>query len=163
MKFSNTWLVAGSLVFVVAGCATAPDAYKQPAPKPVQQPVAVPVVPEPPAPPPPPPPVEVAPEPSPSEKSLAEAVASFERGEYSTAMKQLSPLTTDQALDTAGQLKALKTLAFSQCLTRAVVSCRKTFERAFKLDPNFDLAAAEQGHPVWGPQFLNARKNLKIK
>lgn len=162
MKFSNTWLVAGSLVFGMAGCATAPDAYKQPEPKPVQQPVVVPVPTESPAPPPPPPPVEVAPEPSASEKSLAEAVASFERGEYSTAMKQLSPLTTDQSLDTAGQLKALKTLAFSQCLTRAVVSCRKTFERAFKLDPSFDLAAAEQGHPVWGPQFLRARKNMKI-
>jgi starvation-inducible outer membrane lipoprotein len=53
MKFSNTWLVAGSLVFGMAGCATAPDAYKQPAPKPVQQPVEVPVAPEPPAPPPP--------------------------------------------------------------------------------------------------------------
>ncbi len=163
MKFSNTWLVAVWLAFVVAGCATPPDAYKQPAPKPVQQPVVVPVPTESPVPPPPPPPVEVAPEPSPSEKSLAEAMASFERGDYSTAMKQLSPLTTDQALDTAGQLKALKTLAFSQCLTRAVVSCRKTFERAFKLDPSFDLAVAEQGHPVWGPQFLSARKNMKIK
>jgi len=102
-------------------------------------------------------------EPSPSELSLAEAVGHFERGEYTVAMKKLTPLTTDPALDVPGQLKALKTLAFSQCLKRALVSCRKTFERAFKLDPSFDLAAAEQNHPIWGKQFLNARKILKIK
>ena len=163
MNKTSTWLLIGLIGIAVAGCATAPAPYKQPAAAPAQapapQPPVVPVV----TPPPPPPPVVVAPEPSPSEKNLADAVASFERGEYTSAMKQLSPLTTDPALNIPGQLKALKTLAFSQCLTRAVVACRKTFELAFKLDPGFDLAAAEQGHPVWGPQFLSARKNIKIK
>jgi hypothetical protein len=97
-----------------------------------------------------------------SEKSLAAGLASFERGEYVAAMRQLSPLTTDTSLDIPNRLRALKSLAFSQCLTGAVVACRGTFERAFKLDPKFDLAPAEQGHPVWGPQFDRARKNLKI-
>jgi hypothetical protein len=100
-------------------------------------------------------------EPPASEKSLAAGLASFERGEYVAAMRQLSPLTTDTSLDIPNRLRALKSLAFSQCLTGAVVACRGTFERAFKLDPKFDLAPAEQGHPVWGPQFDRARKNLK--
>jgi len=108
-------------------------------------------------------PIESAPpETTLSEKNLAIAVATFERGEYTKAMRLLSPLATDTNLALAGRLKAMKTLAFSQCLTGAVVACRITFERAFKLDTKFDLARAEQGHPVWGPQFERARKNLKI-
>lgn len=102
------------------------------------------------------------PEPTLSEKNLAAAVTTFERGDYTKAMRMLSPLTTDANLALAGRLKAMKTLAFSQCLTGSVVACRITFERAFKLDTKFDLAPAEQGHPVWGPQFERARKNLKI-
>jgi len=107
-------------------------------------------------------PVESAPaEPSVSEKNLVIAMTSFERGEYTKSMRLLSPLTTDVGLATNARLKAMKTLAFSQCLTGAVVACRGTFERAFKLDSKFDLAPAEQGHPVWGPQFERARKNTK--
>jgi hypothetical protein len=93
---------------------------------------------------------------------LAAGLASYERGEYVAAMRLLSPLTNDATLDITSRLLALKSLAFSQCLTRAVVACRGTFERAFKLDPKFDLAPAEQGHPVWGPQFEIARKKMKI-
>lgn len=96
-----------------------------------------------------------------NEKSLAVALSTFERGEYSSAMKLLAPLTTDSSLAAADRLQALKTLAFSQCLIGAVVACRGTFDRAFKLDPKFDLAPTEQGHPVWGPQFERARKNQK--
>ncbi len=86
------------------------------------------------------------------------ALASYERGDYPAAMRQLTALTSDTTLDTANQLRALKTLAFAQCLTRAAVPCRQTFERAFRLDNKFDLAPAERGHPVWGPQFEQARK-----
>jgi len=101
------------------------------------------------------------PEPSANEKNLVIAITSFERGEYKKSMRLLSPLTTDARLAINARLKAMKTLAFSQCLTGAVVACRGTFERAFKLDSKFDLAPAEHGHPVWGPQFERARKNTK--
>ncbi len=97
-------------------------------------------------------------EPSASEKKLAAALGSYERGEYGLAIRSLTPLTTDSSLDPENQLVALKTLAFSQCLTRAITACRKTFERAFALDGKFDLAPAEKGHPIWGPQFVAARK-----
>jgi hypothetical protein len=97
-------------------------------------------------------------EPSASEKQLATALATYDRGEYAAAIRLLAPLTTDSAQDLTGQLQALKTLAFSQCLTNALTACRQSFERAFKLDPKFDLAPAERGHPVWGPQFERAKK-----
>jgi len=161
MNQLQTRFMVFAVGLALSGCAAPPP--KQEEPKYTPPLFQTPAPPPPPEPAPPPPPVVVPVEPSPSELSLAEAVGHFERGEYTMAMKKLTPLTTDPALEVPGQLKALKTLAFSQCLTRAVVSCRKTFERAFKLDPAFDLAAAEQGHPIWGKQFLNARKNLKIK
>ena len=101
---------------------------------------------------------EVPAELSASEKSLASAIATFDRGEYALAIRQLTPLTTDAALDKASQLRALKSLAFSQCLSRATTACRQSFERAFRLDPKFDLAPAERGHPVWAPEFERARK-----
>ncbi|MBV5297955.1 MAG: TssQ family T6SS-associated lipoprotein [Rhodoferax sp.] len=150
-------VVAGA---VFAGCATT-DQVK---PKPAYPPAGVTVTPPPTQPALPEPPAVVVPaEPSASEKNLTMALASFERGEYNLAMKQLSPLTTETSLDKSGRIKAIKTLAFAQCLTRAVVACRKTFEKAFQLDAQFDLAPAEQGHPVWGPQFERARKATQVK
>ncbi len=138
----------------LAGCAAPPV---EPAPAAVvatpapPKPEVKPVIPEPVAPPAPK-------EPSASEKALAGALATYERGDYGAAIRQLTPLTTDNSLDQASQLQALKSLAFSECLSRKITACRKTFEHAFQLDNQFDLAPAEQGHPVWGPQFLRARK-----
>ena len=97
-------------------------------------------------------------EPSPNEKALAAALATFDSGEYSLAIRQLTPLTADAALGLKERLVAMKTLAFAQCLTRALTSCRRTFEQAFRLDDKFELAPAERGHPVWGTQFERARK-----
>ena len=56
------------------------------------------------------------------------------------------------------QLEALKYTAFSYCLIGRTVSCRQQFEKAFKLDPGFDLAAGEKGHPLWGPVFAKVKK-----
>lgn len=137
-----------------AGCAAPPAesastvVVAKPAPPKVEP---KPVIPEPVAPPAPK-------EPSASEKALAVALSTYERGDYGAAIRQLTPLTTDGSLDQANQLQALKLLAFSECLSRKITACRKTFERAFRLDHQFDLAPAEKGHPVWGPQFERARK-----
>ncbi len=92
-----------------------------------------------------------------SEKALVTALASFDRGDYPSAIRQLTPLGGDTSLDVASQLRALKTLAFAHCLTRALASCRQAFESAFRLDGKFDLAPGERGHPVWGPQFERVR------
>lgn len=170
MKYPVQMALVTAISGFLLGCATAPPATGQDEKKPIPVPAAPYEPTVKPAPPSPPPvakqadvPVVVAPELTVAEKGLANGLASFDRGEYVAAMRLLTPLTNDQSLNLPSRLKALKTLAFSQCLTGAVVACRGTFERAFKLDPKFDLAPAEQGHPVWGPQFDRARKNLKIK
>jgi len=102
-------------------------------------------------------------EPSEGETKLADAITAFDRGEYDLVIRQLTPLVAEDSLDRASQLRALKTLAFSQCVSRALTACRRSFERAFRIDSGFHLAPAEQGHPVWGPQFERARKAVKEK
>lgn len=151
---------------LIAACATPPPApVNYPAPSPAPVPVAprpaAPAVPPAPAPAPAPAPVVI--EPSAAERALVVAVSAYDRGEYAQAARLLAPLTNDSGLDAEQQLRALKTLAFSQCSTGAVTSCRQSFERAFRADPRFDLAAAERGHPIWGPQFERARKTVTGK
>lgn len=95
-----------------------------------------------------------------NERALVAGISAYDRGDFGNAIKMLAPLSTDSSLDPSQQLRALKTLAFSQCSTGAVTACRQTFERAFRADSNFDLAAAERGHPIWGPQFERARRTV---
>ena len=97
-------------------------------------------------------------DPSIAERALGTAIAAYERGEFASAIRQLTPLSNDGSLDAAQQLRALKTLAFSQCSSNARTLCRQTFERALRADSSFDLAPAERGHPLWQPEFERARK-----
>jgi len=146
-------LLSAMASVLVAGCAAPPASNDPQAAPPPSSPRPAETKPQ--APPPAPP---VAREPSASEKALAAALETFDRGDYQAAIRQLTPLSGDATLDKENQLRALRSLAFSQCLTRALVPCRQTFERAFRLDSRFDLAPAERGHPIWGPQFERARK-----
>jgi len=141
----------------LAACATPPAAtvnYPAPAPAPVQAPA--------PAPAPLPAPVPAAPavDTSAGERALVAAIGSYDRGEFGSAIRQLTPMTTDGSLDAPQTLRALKVLAFSHCSAGALTACRQTFERAFRADANFELAPAERGHPIWGPQFDRARKTV---
>jgi len=149
-----------ALALFVSACATPPPAsVNYPAPVP-QPPV---VVAPPTAPNSAPAPAPVAP-PAPavdlgaSERALAAATESYDRGEFASATRQLTPMVNEGSLDPAQLLRALKVLAFSQCSTNALTACRQTFERALKADPNFELATAERGHPIWGAQFTRARR-----
>ncbi len=142
----------------VASCATPPPAtvsYPAPAPKPPPPVVAAPPVVA-------PPPAPVAPtgEANANDRLLQAATDSYDRGDFASAIRQLNPLVNDGTLDSAQLLRALKIVAFSQCSTNAVTACRQTFERALKADPNFDLLAAERGHPIWGAQFARARRTV---
>ena len=154
MKITIRPIHLAVLTLFVSACATPPPAsvnYPAPAPKP---PVAV--TPPPAAPVPAAPAVEV----NANERLLVAAIEAYDRGEFPSAVRQLTPLVTDGSLDPSQLLRALKALAFSQCSTNALTACRQTFERAFKSDAKFDLATAERGHPIWGPLFLRARRTV---
>jgi hypothetical protein len=53
---------------------------------------------------------------------------------------------------------ALKYTAFSYCVTSRPAQCRQAFDKALRLDPSFQLAPGEYGHPLWGPVFAKAKK-----
>lgn len=88
---------------------------------------------------------------------LAEGVALYDKGDYDGAIARLGRADVIGAA-TATRLEAFKYSAFSYCLTRRPGQCRQQFDQALKLDPGFDLAPGEYGHPLWGPVFLKAKK-----
>ncbi len=93
---------------------------------------------------------------SPEQLALKEGIDLYNKGDFNDAIKRLA--SSDIANGSrAGQLSALKYTAFSYCVTNRTTLCRQSFEKAFKLDPAFDLAAGEHGHPLWGKQFLRAK------
>jgi len=99
----------------------------------------------------------VAPSQSSEQAGLKDGIELYNKGAFNDAIKRLG------APDVAGgakatQLQALKFTAFSYCVTMRQTLCRQSFEKAFKLDPAFDLAPGEHGHPLWGPVYARAKK-----
>jgi hypothetical protein len=150
------------VVAVLAGCGTAPStqqgAPRPPAAAPAPAPAASPA----PRAPETRPPAPAAPAPavtqSAAQRELAEGIQLYDAGDYTAAINKLgnSPEIPNASVEI--QTTALKYLAFSFCVTRRTTQCRTQFEHAFKLDPAFDLAPAERGHPLWGPVFERGKR-----
>ena len=91
------------------------------------------------------------------QQALRDGIELYNKGQFNDAIKRLA--SPDIASGgKANQLQALKYTAFSYCVTSRQTLCRQTFEKAFKLDPSFDLLPGEHGHPLWGPAFTRAKK-----
>lgn len=99
---------------------------------------------------------------SPAQQSLTAGIDAYNRGDYKTAIKRLTAPEMAGA-DKSAQLAAHKYAAFSYCVTKRQKQCRQQFANAFRLDPTFDLAAGEKGHPLWAPAFEFAKRNSKRK
>lgn len=102
--------------------------------------------------------VEAPPVRSADQAALDEGIALYNRGDFPAAIKRLSATEIAASGNKANQLTALKYMAFSYCVTSRQTLCRQQFEKALKLDPKFDLAPGEHGHPLWGPVFTRAKK-----
>jgi hypothetical protein len=90
------------------------------------------------------------------QSALRDGIRLYNEGEFNSAIKRLA------AQDVAGapvgaRVTALKYTAFSYCVTSRPAQCQRAFERAIRLDPSFDLAPGERGHPLWGPVFARAK------
>lgn len=103
---------------------------------------------------PPAPPVQSA-----DQVALTEGINLYNNGDYNDAIKRLGGAGEIWVGGPkSAQTAAFKYMAFSYCVTGRKTLCRQQFEKALRLDPAFDLAPGENGHPLWGPVFARAKK-----
>ncbi|NJR71713.1 MAG: TssQ family T6SS-associated lipoprotein [Gammaproteobacteria bacterium] len=91
------------------------------------------------------------------EKLLADAMTLYEAADYIKSVKNVSRRAKKKTLSLDDQLKARKFSAFSYCLSNRTTLCRQEFEKILQQKADFDLSAAEVGHPSWGPLFVQAK------
>jgi hypothetical protein len=97
-----------------------------------------------------------------AEQLLADGMKKYDAGEYEAAAKLLQDAVKEGLKDKRDQVKSLKFAAFCSCLNNKVTQCRAEFTRIFEIDPAFDLAPAEAGHPSWGKAFTQAKAQWKL-
>jgi Tfp pilus assembly protein PilF len=85
-------------------------------------------------------------------RDIAAGRKAYEEGDYKTATRQLQNALNGNA-QTRDRIIAHKYLAFMSCAQSQFEPCRAHFRSAFELNPQFALAPAETGHPLWGPVF----------
>lgn len=98
-----------------------------------------------------------------AEQDLAKGVKNYEEGDYNAAIGMLQHALLDGLKSKADQARAHKYLAFIHCTSGHEKLCSDAFKKALEVNPNFDLQAAEAGHPVWGPIFRNLKNNSAVK
>lgn len=95
-----------------------------------------------------------------AEQLLQSGLTQYDQGQYKRAAATLQQ-ALDMGLATAYQTRAYKHLAFISCTSNRARQCRNEFRKALDLDPRFDLAPAEAGHPQWGPVFRSVKATSK--
>lgn len=94
---------------------------------------------------------------SPAQQAFNSGVEAYDKGDFNNAIKRFGAPEIIAA-DKTIQLAALKYSAFSYCVTKRQTLCTQQFVKALKLDPSFELAAGEKGHPLWAQAFERAKK-----
>ena len=80
----------------------------------------------------------------------------FDDGAYAEASRNLQS-ALERGLAPGESVVAHKHLAFIHCVSARERACRDEFRKALAIDPSLALAAAEAGHPAWGPVFASVK------
>jgi hypothetical protein len=99
---------------------------------------------------------QMLPAPSREPAALREGIKLYDEGDYNAAIRKLSSREIASG-PLSERVTALKYTAFSYCVTSRPTQCQQAFEKALRLDPRFELAPGEHGHPLWGPVFAKAK------
>ena len=91
---------------------------------------------------------------------LNDGIKSYEDGSYREAVGELQG-ALNAGLSDSEKVKAHKYLAFTYCISHRETLCREEFTKALTIDPNFELAPAEAGHPMWGTVFRSVKRTFK--
>lgn len=98
-----------------------------------------------------------------AELSLSNGLKQYEAGSYAEAMNNFLVALDSGVLQPAQQLNARKHMAFIQCVNSREIACKEEFEKAFQVDPKFELLPAEAGHPTWGPIFRLVKTESELR
>jgi Tfp pilus assembly protein PilF len=153
MRTACTTTLAVLLALACAACTTQPTSESTTAPTPA---TAAPSAPPPPA----PPPAAVVPPPPTAEQELDRGVKGYEDGDYKAATQAIQSALELGLAAPADRARAHKYLAFMVCVTGREKPCRDEFRMALEADPDFALAPAEAGHPVWGRVLRGVKADL---
>ena len=93
-----------------------------------------------------------------AELRLKQGIDHFDLGDFDNAIWTLANSREIWSGTLETRIRAHKYLAFSYCVQNRVTLCRLHFDKAFALDPQFDLLPGERGHPLWGPVFEKAKR-----
>ena len=96
-----------------------------------------------------------------AEGLLDQGLARYAEGRFDAAAKLFAAALKQGLGAKADQVGALKHSAFSLCLLNRKTACRNEFAKIFKLEPAFDLAPAEAGHPSWSKVFADAKRRAQ--
>jgi hypothetical protein len=96
-----------------------------------------------------------------AEQLLADGMVKYDTGDYPAAHTLLESALKEGIKSKDDQVRAMKHVAFSQCLQNKFPQCRADFVKIYEVDPNFDLTPAEAGHPSWTRTFAAAKAQAK--
>jgi len=91
-----------------------------------------------------------------AEQLLTDGLVKYDTGDYPAA-QALFASAMKEGLKKDDQVRAMKFTAFSLCLGEKYPQCRAEFVKIYDVDPKFDLAPAEAGHPWWAKTFAAAK------
>lgn len=92
-----------------------------------------------------------------AEQALSTGLKDYEDGHYQRAAKNLQNALNQGLTFKSDRVTAHKYLAFVHCVSNRKKQCRVEFKEALALNPDFELSAAEAGHPLWGPVYREAQ------
>lgn len=95
------------------------------------------------------------------EQKLEIGVKEYEEGKYVTATNAFEFVLATKTASQAQKIRAYKYMAFISCISSHEKSCREYFRSILEINPDFNLSAAEAGHPTWGPIFSNVKSKFR--
>ncbi len=94
------------------------------------------------------------------EQKLEIGVKEYEEGNYVSSTNALEDVLAAKTASRAQKIRANKYLGFISCISAHEKSCREYFKNILEINPDFNLSAAESGHPIWGPVFKNVKEKF---
>jgi len=96
--------------------------------------------------------------PSAAQHELDAGISLYDAGEYVNAIRSLLTAQAIWHAPIETRVAAQKYVAFSHCLLKRPLPCKASFIDLLRLKPDFELTAAEAGHPQWGTVFTQAQR-----